>query len=176
MKWISHMFTYITSLWNVSFFSHVPNRSLQNTELDFLCFIAHDSVYMLIPISSSFQALLPPWYPYICSLCLCLSFSFANKIIYSIFLDSTCMHIYTVFVFIFLTYSTLYDKLWLHPCLCKWPYFISFSGWVIFHWGFESWFLQQNPASPEKYSKTSFLVKVCGNIFFWNAAYLQTSS
>ena len=122
------MFTYITSLWNFPFFSHTPSRSLQSTELNFLCFIAHDSVYMLIPISSSFQALLPSWYPHICSLCLCLSFSFANKIIYTIFLDSTGMHKYTIFVFIFLSYSTLYDRLWLHPCLCKWPYFIPFSG------------------------------------------------
>ena len=51
-----------------------------------LCFIAHGNVYMLIPITSSLQALFPPRYPYICSLCLCLSFSFANKTIYTIFL------------------------------------------------------------------------------------------
>ena len=29
-----------------------------------------------------------PWYPYICSLCLCLYFCFANKITYNIFLPS----------------------------------------------------------------------------------------
>ena len=29
--------------------------------------------------------LLPPWHPHICSLCLCLDFCFANKIIYTIF-------------------------------------------------------------------------------------------
>ena len=34
----------------------------------------------------------PLWYPYICSLWLCLYFYFANKIIYTIFLDSTHMH------------------------------------------------------------------------------------
>ena len=32
---------------------------------------------------------LSPWYPYICSLCLCLYFCFANKLIYIISLDST---------------------------------------------------------------------------------------
>ena len=33
----------------------------------------------------------PPWCPYICSLCLCLYFWFANKFICTIFLDSTYM-------------------------------------------------------------------------------------
>ena len=33
-----------------------------------------------------------PWYPYICSLHLCLYFCFANKIIYFNFLDSTCTY------------------------------------------------------------------------------------
>ena len=34
----------------------------------------------------------PPWCPYIYSLLLCLYFCFANKIIYTIFLDSTYLH------------------------------------------------------------------------------------
>ena len=36
------------------------------------------------------------------------------------FLDSiyTCQH--TVFIFLFLTYFTLYDSLQVHPCCCKW--------------------------------------------------------
>ena len=33
----------------------------------------------------------PPWYPYIWSLCLCLYCSFANKVIYTCFLDSIYM-------------------------------------------------------------------------------------
>ena len=45
---------------------------------------------MSIPISQFISP--PPWYPYICSLCLCLYFCFANKIIYIIFLDSTYMY------------------------------------------------------------------------------------
>ena len=45
----------------------------------------------------------PPWYLYICSLHLCLYFCFANKIIYTIFLDSTYMRYYTIFAFLFLT-------------------------------------------------------------------------
>ena len=32
-----------------------------------------------------------------------------------------------------LTYFTWYDNLWVHPCCCKWHYFILFNGWIIFH-------------------------------------------
>ena len=38
---------------------------------------------------NSSQTCFPPWYPYICFLCLCLYFCFAKKIIYAIFLNST---------------------------------------------------------------------------------------
>ena len=41
---------------------------------------------------SQFSPLFPTWCPYSCSLHLCLYFCFANKIIYTIFLDSTYMH------------------------------------------------------------------------------------
>ena len=39
--------------------------------------------------------------PHICSLHLCLYFCFANKFIYTLFLDSTYTHQYMVFVFLF---------------------------------------------------------------------------
>ena len=44
-------------------------------------------------VNSSFPVHCPflPWYPYICSLCLCLYFCFAKKFIYMIFLDFTYM-------------------------------------------------------------------------------------
>ena len=32
-----------------------------------------------------------------------------------------------------LTYFTQYDTLWVHACCCKWPYFMLFNGWIIFH-------------------------------------------
>ena len=41
-----------------------------------------------------------------------VSLFFANRFICTIFLDSTCMHQYTIFGFLFLTYFTLYDRLW----------------------------------------------------------------
>ena len=46
-------------------------------------------MYMSTPISQCIPPFFPPWYPYICSLYLCLYFCFANKTIYTTFLDST---------------------------------------------------------------------------------------
>ena len=42
---------------------------------------------------------------------LCLYSCFANRVICTIFLDSTYMRYYTIFAFLFLTYFTLYDSL-----------------------------------------------------------------
>ena len=53
---------------------------------------------------SSSHSLFPSWGPYICSLCLCLNFCFANKIISIIFLDFMCKRYYLIFVCFFLTY------------------------------------------------------------------------
>ena len=43
----------------------------------------------------------------------------------------TCVNM--IFVFLFLTYFALYDRLKVHPRIYKWPNFIPFYGWVIFH-------------------------------------------
>ena len=37
-----------------------------------------------------------------------------------------------IFVFLCLTYFIQYDSFWVHPCCCRWHYFILFYGWVIF--------------------------------------------
>ena len=59
-------------------------------------------VNMSIPISQFLASLsFPPWYPYVCSLRLCLYFYFANKIIYIIF---------NITVFIYL-WSSLLSRL-----------------------------------------------------------------
>ena len=50
--------------------------------------------------------------PYVCSVCLCLYFCFANKIIYTI---SFSFYIYALvynIYFLFLTYFSLYDSLY----------------------------------------------------------------
>ena len=54
---------------------------------------------------NSFPPHFPTWYPYVCSLPLCLYFCFANKIIFTIFLDSTFFQI---------------SRLIHQPCIEKW--------------------------------------------------------
>ena len=49
--------------------------------------------------------------PYICSLCLCLHCCLENKSISTLFLDSIYMCQYMIFLFLFLTYFTLYNRL-----------------------------------------------------------------
>ena len=55
--------------------------------------------------------------PQVCSLCRHLYSCCANRFICTIFLDSAYMCIYTVFVFLFLTYFTLYASFSVHPHL-----------------------------------------------------------
>ena len=109
-KWISYTYTMSTLVW-ISF----PLRSLQNFEFpvlynrfSLLPYFIQSSVYMSTPISQFIPPLFPAWYSYTCTLQLCLYFCFANKFIYTIFLDSTYKWHYTIFVFLFLTYFTLY--------------------------------------------------------------------
>ena len=47
------------------------------------------------------------------------------------FLDYTYMRSYAIFVFLFLTYYTLYGSVLTHPCLYKWLDFVPFYGWVV---------------------------------------------
>ena len=49
------------------------------------------------------------------SFVLCLNFCPANRFICTIFLGSTYMRQYTIFLFLFLTYFTLYNSLQIHP-------------------------------------------------------------
>ena len=78
--------------------------------------ILHMIVYVVQCYSlKSSHPLLFPLSPKVCSLHLCFLCCPARRIINTIFLDSTCMCYYTVFVFLFLTYFTLYNKLKVHP-------------------------------------------------------------
>ena len=88
----------------VSFLSHPANSHWQSI----LHMVMHDSMLLSTYISAS-----PPFSPcaYVYSLCLFLHCCPANKLFRSIFLDSIYMHWYTIFVFLFLTYFTLYNKL-----------------------------------------------------------------
>ena len=77
-----------------------PSRSSQNSELNSLCYTAasrqlsilHMVVYRQCCSPSLSQLLLPPLCPHVHSLCLCLYFCPAHRLICTIFLDSahTC--------------------------------------------------------------------------------------
>ena len=52
--------------------------------------------------------------------------------LYHFILHSPYKVCHTIFL-LYLTHFSLYDNLWVHPCCCKWHYFILFHGWEIFH-------------------------------------------
>ena len=78
-------------------------RSPQSTEQSSLCYAVGSHqlsiLYIVVYIcqsqspKSSHTLPFPPWYPYICSLCLCLYFCFVNKIVYTNF---SRFHIYAL--------------------------------------------------------------------------------
>ena len=92
------------------FWIYFPFRSPQSTEQSSLCYTVSPYqsfiIYVVVCIGQS-QSLnplhsLPPWYPFVLYICVSISF-FANKFIYTIILDSTHMHSYTMFVSLFWT-------------------------------------------------------------------------
>ena len=81
-------------------------RVFQEASVSYL--FVRNSVYVSIPVSQLIPlSPLPSWYPYTCSLCLCLYLCFVSRFIYTILLDFTYMHWYMIFVFLFLIYFTL---------------------------------------------------------------------
>ena len=105
-----------------------PSRWSQSTEVISLCYeaashqlsILHLVVY-ICPCHSltSSQLILPPPHVlksilYICVFIAVLPLG-SSEPFYFIFLDSVYMCQHTVFVFLFLTYFTLYDRLKVHP-------------------------------------------------------------
>ena len=90
---------------------HVPFFVTKSTEQSSLCCticshwlsVSHQALYICQSQTASLSHLhFPPWYPYNCSLHLCLCFCLANRFISAIFLNSTYMHSCTIFVFLFL--------------------------------------------------------------------------
>ena len=57
--------------------------------------------------NSSHPRTFAPLVSNVCSLCVCLYFCFAYKIIYTIFLDPTYMHSYIIFVFLYLANNSV---------------------------------------------------------------------
>ena len=93
-------------------------RSSQCLGLGFLCsasfslaiYFTHGHLYVLLPISQ-FVPLFP--HPAASTGLLSMSallFQLGNKFICTMFLDSTYIHQYAIFVFLLLTYFILYDR------------------------------------------------------------------
>ena len=108
--------TYIDPLFWISF----PFRPPQGTEESSLCNTVGShllsSLYTVSTVCicqcqspNLSHPSFPRLGPYICSLCLCFYFCFANRFICTVFLGFTYMCYYTIFVL--LTYLTLYDSL-----------------------------------------------------------------
>ena len=78
--------------------------------------VSHMVIYMFqcYSLKSSHPRLLPQS-PKVCSLHLCLFWCLAYRVIVTIFLNSTYMHSHTVFMFLFLVYFTLHNRLQFHP-------------------------------------------------------------
>ena len=78
-------------------------------------FVSYDIIHVLMPLSQIIPPFPLPQSPKDCSIHLCLFCCLAYRVIVSIFLNSTYMHQYTVLVFFFLAYFTLYNRLQFHP-------------------------------------------------------------
>ena len=86
----------------------------QALELDWR-FVSHMILYMFQCHSAKSSHPRPlPQSPKDCSIHLCLFCCLAYKVIITIFLNSIYMHQYTVLVFFFLAYFTLYNRLQFH--------------------------------------------------------------
>ena len=81
---------------------------------------------------NSSYAPLPPLCPQFHSLWMCLCSCPTNRFLSTIFsIFHICVLLYDIFLF--LNYFTQYDRLQVHPHHYKWPSFIPYYGWVIFH-------------------------------------------
>ena len=133
LYWFCHTLTWIhhgcTCVPNLKLPSHLPSHSIplghpsapapsilyHASNLDWR-FISHMITYMFqyhSPKSSHPRPL--PQGPKDCSMHLYLFCYLAYRVIVTIFLNSIYMHSYTVLVFFFLTYFTLYIRLQFHP-------------------------------------------------------------
>ena len=120
--WVSHRDTCIASLLSFPPTSH-PTHSSRFSQSTWL--VLHESygklpltiiLWMVIYTLPSyflhyFHFFLPSLCPQVCSLCLWLHCYSANKFISIIFLDLIYMNEYMIFVFLFLTYFILYNRL-----------------------------------------------------------------
>ena len=86
-----------------------PSRSSQITRWGCLCYTASSHQPSILPLIEYMLMLLSPSVPLSPSV-LCICVFPADRFIDIIFLDSIHMHQYIIFVFLFLTYFTLYNR------------------------------------------------------------------
>ena len=104
----------IPSLWVIQCTN--PKHPVSCIEPGLAIFFTYNNIYMFqchSPISSHPPPL--PQSPKDCSIHLCLFCCLAYRVIITIFLNSICMRWYTVLVFFFQAYFTLYNGLQFHP-------------------------------------------------------------
>ena len=101
----------IPYLWVVSVHQPQASSIMPGLVIRFIYYIIHVSMHS--PKSS--HPLPLPQSPKVCSLHLCLFCCLAYRVIITIFLNSIYMCQYTVLVFFFLAYFTLYNRLQFHP-------------------------------------------------------------
>jgi len=82
---------------------------------------------MSIPNSLTVSSPCQPW---VCFLSLCISFCFVSSFVIFLFRFHIAVMSYDISPS--LSYFILYETLYLHPCCCKWHYFIPFNDWVTF--------------------------------------------
>ena len=105
---ILNLLSYLPPLWVVlEIWLWVPCFMHQSRS-----FILHMVIYMFqcYSLKSSHPSLLPHR-PKVCFLHLCLFCCLAYRIVITVFLNSMYICLYTVLVFLFLTYFTLYNRL-----------------------------------------------------------------
>ena len=101
------------SLW--VFPVHQPRALISRIQPGLVICFTLDNIHVLMLFSLNIPPRLLPQSPKVSSVHLCLLFCFAYRVIVTIFLNSIYMHSYTVLVFIFLAYFTLYNGLQFHP-------------------------------------------------------------
>jgi len=110
-----------------------PNILYPASNLDWQ-FVSYMILYVIQCHSPKSSHPLPlPQSPKDCSIHLCLFCSLAYRVIVTAFLNSIYMRSYTVLVFFFLAYFTLYNRLQFHPPHYNWFKCILFNHWVILH-------------------------------------------
>ena len=92
-----------------------PEHPVSCIEPGLAIYFTYDNIHVsTLPLKSTHPCPLPQS-PKDCSLHLCLFCCLAHRVIVTIFLNSIYMCYYTVLVFLFLTYFTLYNRLQFHP-------------------------------------------------------------